>query len=324
MQQLKMYFCVLRITKMMMSRSKTWSIFITAVIAATLTVAFFLILGSSANEEPQVVRMEVPIAYRAVKIPDSVSFAGELVPLDRFDTKESLDRELLVNSYFHSQTLRLIKLAPRYFSIIEPILEEKGVPDDFKYLAVAESGLNPRAVSPARAVGLWQFLATTGQEYGLEVNSEVDERYHVEKSTYAACDYLLKAYSRYGSWSLVAAAYNGGLAGIERQVKRQKVDVYYDLLFGEETSRYVFRIIALKLIMENPAEYNFLIAEDEKYPVIETRDIVVEGRVDDFADFAFQHNINYKLLKDFNPWLRENNLTNTGKKKYTIKVPVLD
>ncbi|HZH71512.1 MAG TPA: lytic transglycosylase domain-containing protein [Mariniphaga sp.] len=324
MQQLKMYFCVLRITKMMMSRSKTWSIFITAVIATTLTVTYFLILGSSNNEEPQVVRMEVPIAYRAVKIPDSVSFAGEPVPVERFDTKESLDRELLVNSYFHSQTLRLIKLAPRYFSIIEPILEEKGVPDDFKYLAVAESGLNPRAVSPARAVGLWQFLATTGQEYGLEVNSEVDERYHVEKSTYAACDYLLKAYSRYGSWSLVAAAYNGGLAGIERQVKRQKVDVYYDLLFGEETSRYVFRIIALKLIMENPAEYNFLIAEDEKYPVIETRDIVVEGRVDDFADFAFQHNINYKLLKDFNPWLRENNLTNTGKKKYTIKVPVLD
>lgn len=301
-----------------------WNIFLSAVIAATITVTYFLILGSSNNEEPQVIRMEVPIAYKAVSIPDSVSFAGEPVPLDRFDTRESLDRELLVNSYFHSQTLRLIKLAPRYFTIIEPILAEKGVPDDFKYLAVAESGLNPRAVSPARAVGLWQFLATTAQEYGLEVNSEVDERYHIEKSTYAACDYLLKAYNRYGSWALVAAAYNGGLAGVERQVKRQKIDVYYDLLFGEETSRYVFRIIALKLIMENPDTYNFSVAEEEKYPVIETRDVEVEGRVNDFADFALQHNINYKLLKDFNPWLRENNLTNAGKKKYTIKIPVLD
>lgn len=319
-----MYFCVVRIIKKMMSRSKLWSVVLTAVIAATVTVTYFLVLGSSMKEEPQEINFKVPFVYTAVEIPDSVSFAGEIVPLDRFDTRESLDRELIVNSYFHSQTLRLLKMAPRYFSVIEPILAEKGVPDDFKYLAVAESGLNPRAVSPARAVGLWQFLASTAQEYGLEVNSEIDERYHIEKSTYAACDYLLKAYNRYGSWAMVAAAYNGGMAGVERQMRRQKIDVYYDLLFGEETGRYVFRIIALKLIMENPEVYNFYVDDIDKYPVIETRDIEVDGRVNDFADFALEHNINYKLLKDFNPWLRENNLTNARKKKYAIKIPVLD
>ncbi len=307
-----------------MSRKRIWRVVLPLLIVAKVTVIYFLILGSSTREEPQIIRMDVPIAFKAVKIPDSVIFAGERVPMERFDIRESLDRELLVNSYFHSQTLRIIKLAPRYFSIIEPILAEKGVPEDFKYLAVAESGLNPRAVSPARAVGLWQFLAATAQEFGLEVNSEVDERYHIEKSTYAACDYLLKAYRRYGNWSMVAAAYNGGMAGVERQMKRQKNEVYYDLLFGEETSRYVFRIIALKLILENPEIYNFMVAEEEKYPVVKTTNVEVNGRIEDFAAFAIENNTNYKLLKDFNPWLRENNLTNAGRKKYTIKIPVLD
>ncbi len=307
-----------------MSRKKLWRIFLPVIIAANITVVYFLILGSSSNEEPQVIRMNVPITFKSVEIPESVEFAGEPVPMGRFDVRESLDRELLVNSYFHSQTLRLLKLAPRYFSVIEPILAENGVPADFKYLAVAESGLNPRAVSPARAVGLWQFLSTTAQEYGLEVNSEVDERYHIEKSTYAACDYLLKAYRKYGSWAMVAAAYNGGMAGVDRQMKRQKNEAYYDLLFGEETSRYVFRLIALKLILENPENYNFLVTEEEKYPIIQTYNVEVTGQVADLATFAMDHNTNYKLLKDFNPWLRENNLTNAGKKKYTIKIPVLD
>ncbi len=307
-----------------MSRKKLLRIFLPAIVAANVVVVYFLIMGSSLREEPQVLKMEVPVAFKSVKIPDSVTFAGEPVPMDRFDIRESLDRELLVNSYFHSQTLRYIKMAPRYFSIIDPILAEKGVPADFKYLALAESGFNPRAVSPARAVGLWQFLAGTAQEYGLEVNSEIDERYHIEKSTYAACSYLLKAYKKYGSWAMVAAAYNGGMAGVERQMTRQKNNVYYDLLFGEETSRYVFRIVALKLIMENPEDYNFYVAEEDKYPIVITRDIEINGRVDDFADFAHQHNINYKLLKDFNPWLRENNLTNSGGKKYIVKIPVME
>ncbi len=307
-----------------MSRKKLWRVFLPVLVVMQIAVVYFIVTGSSTGEESREMKIEVPVMFKSVKIPDSVTFAGEPVPMERFDIMESLDRELLVNSYFHSQTLRFIKMAPRYFTIIEPILAEKGIPADFKYLAVAESGLNPRAVSPARAVGLWQFLATTAQEYGLEVNSEVDERYHIEKSTYAACDYLLKAYEKYGSWSMVAAAYNGGMAGVERQMKRQKNDVYYDLLFGEETSRYVFRIIALKLIMENPKEYNFIVADEEKYPVVQTRDVEINGGVTDFADFASQHNINYKLLKDFNPWLRENNLTNSRGKKYIIKIPVME
>ncbi|MFW6289626.1 MAG: lytic transglycosylase domain-containing protein [Mariniphaga sp.] len=308
----------------MMSSKKLWRVFLPVIVVMQVAVVYFLVTGSSTTEEPQVMTKQMPVVFQSVKVPDSVVFAGERVPMERFDTRESLDRELLVNSYFHSQTLRFIKMAPRYFAIIDPILKEKGVPEDFRYLAVAESGLNPRAVSPARAVGLWQFLATTAKEYGLEVNSEVDERYHIEKSTYAACDYLLKAYERYGSWAMVAAAYNGGMAGVERQMKRQKNQVYYDLLFGEETSRYVFRIIALKLIMENPEDYNFFVAGEEKYPVVQTRNVEIYGGVPDFADFAYQHNINYKLLKDFNPWLRENKLTNSRGKKYIIKIPVME
>jgi hypothetical protein len=218
----------------------------------------------------------------------------------------------------------MIKRARKYFPVIEPILKANGVPDDFKYLAVAESGFNPRAVSPASAVGMWQFLQGTGRDYGLEINSEVDERYHIEKSTYAACDYLLDSFEKYGSWAVVAAAYNAGNRGVERQIVRQKNTSYYDLLFGEETSRYVFRIIALKLIMENPEKYNLFVAEEEKYPIITTRDVVLTGKVIDFADFAMEQGINYKLLKDFNPWLRDNFLTNSGGKKYTVKIPGIE
>jgi hypothetical protein len=307
-----------------MSRKKSWGIVLSIIVSLNIGVVALLITGTTANEEHDGNALKKSAAFTAVEIPDSVIFAGEPVPVWRFDVREALDRELLVNSYFHSQTIRYIKMAPRYFSMIEPILEEKGVPDDFKYLAVAESGFNPRAVSPARAVGLWQFLQGTGRDYGLEINSEVDERYHIEKSTYAACDYLLDSYERYGSWSTVAAAFNAGNNGVQRQIVRQKIVSYYDLLFGEETSRYVFRIIALKLIMENPEKYNFLIAEEEKYPLVQTREVEISGKVEDFADFALDQGINYKLLKDFNPWLRDNFLTNTSGKKYTVKIPVIE
>lgn len=261
--------------------------------------------------------------FTVVKIPDKVSFAGEEMPLDQFDVREALDRELLSNSYFHSQTIRFIKLAPRYFPVIERILKEKGVPDDFKYLALAESGLNPRAVSPAGAVGFWQFLDTTAKEYGLEVNNEVDERYHVEKSTYAFCIYLRESYNKYGSWTLAAASYNGGMARVQRQMARQKMYNYYDLLFADETQRYVFRIAALKLILQNPKQYNFVVDEEDKYPVIKTREVEINGPIIDFADFAITNGINYKLLKDFNPWLRDDKLTNAAGKKYKVKIPVL-
>lgn len=307
-----------------MIRKKSLGIVLSGIVILNIGIIALLISGSTADGGSEIVRLETPMAFKAVEIPDSVTFAGEPVPLWRYDVRESLDRELLVNSYFHSQTIRYIKMAPRYFSIIEPILKEKGVPDDFKYLAVAESGFNPRAVSPARAVGLWQFLQGTAKDYGLEINSEVDERYHIEKSTHAACDYLLDSFQKYGSWSIVAAAFNAGNTGVQRQILRQKNASYYDLLFGEETSRYVFRIIALKLIMENPEKYNLFISEEEKYPLVLTRQVDITGEVKDFADFSIAQGINYKLLKDFNPWLRDNFLTNSGGKLYIVKIPVIE
>lgn len=263
-----------------------------------------------------------PFLYKAVELPESLSFAGESVPLEYFDVRESLDREMLVNSYFHSQTLRYIKLAPRFFSIIEPILKENNIPDDFKYLALAESGFDPRAVSPAGAVGFWQFMRGTARDYKLEINGEVDERYHIEKSTHAACAYLHDSYKKYDSWTMVAATYNAGRSFINRQIERQQETSYYDLLFGEETSRYVFRILALKLIMENPKKYGFEVSKDELYPVWNTKTVPVNGKVESFADFAKTHGTNYKILKMLNPWLRQAYLNNPSGRSYNIKLPV--
>ena len=294
-----------------------------AIIAVQVLVIIFILSSATSSNNDNTNTTETEPLFSAVTIPDNVSFAGEQLPLNSFYVKESLDRELLSNAYFHSQTIRLLKLAPRYFSIIEPILKEKGIPDDFKYLAVAESSFNPRAVSSSNAVGMWQFLRATGLQYGLIINNEVDERYNVKKSTYAACDYLLNSYQRFGNWAMVAASYNAGLTGVSRQVERQKIDSYYDLLFGEETSRYVYRIIALKLIMENPAEYNFIVADEEKYPIINTREVEITSSITNFANFAIEQGVNYKILKDFNPWLRENTLSVSGGRKYVIEIPLL-
>lgn len=307
-----------------MNRNKKWWKYILPLVIAVKIIVVVFVL-SSLKPDVSNTSSETEVAvFKAVKIPDKTNFAGEAMPLDRFDVREALDRELLVNSYFHSQTIRYIKLAPRYFPVIEPILKEKGIPDDFKYLALAESGLNPRAVSPAGAVGFWQFLDVTAKEYGLEVNKEIDERYNIEKSTYAFCAFLREAYKKYGSWTLAAASYNGGLARVQRQMERQKMNNYYDLLFVDETQRYVFRITALKLILENPEQYNFVVNDNEKYPAIKTRNIEIKGAINNFADFAIENGINYKLLKDFNPWLRDDKLTNAAGKKYTIKIPVLN
>ncbi|NPA35848.1 MAG: lytic transglycosylase domain-containing protein [Chlorobi bacterium] len=260
-------------------------------------------------------------AIYSLDIPDSISFAGERVPLEQQDVKESLDRELLVNTYWQSQTILFIKRANRYFPVIEPILKEYGVPDDFKFLALIESGLMPRAVSPAGAAGLWQFMRTTAREYGLEVNKEVDERYNVEKATVAACRYFKKAYDHYGNWTLAAASYNAGKTGIAKQLTRQKTDNYYDLLLGEETGRYVYRILAVKEILNNPDKYGFHVKQEDKYPPYKTIDVEITGPVKDFADFAKEHNISYKRFKNLNPWLRETYLTNSSGKKYIVKVP---
>lgn len=259
--------------------------------------------------------------YTPVELPETLDFAGEKVPMEYFDVRENLDREMLSTAFFHSQTIRYIKNIPRYFSVIEPILKANGVPADFKYLCVAESGLDPRAVSPAKAVGLWQILESTGKENGLEINTEVDERYHIEKSTEAACRILNSAYKKYGSWSLVAASYNGGRAFVDRQIANQKVISYYDLLFGEETTRYVFRILALKLVMESPLKYGFDVKQKDFYPIISTKIVEINGPVTDWATFAIEKGINYKILKMFNPWLRESFLKNTARKTYQLKIP---
>lgn len=255
-----------------------------------------------------------------VPIPNAIAFAGEQVPIHFFDVRESLDRELQVNTYWHSQTVLLLKRANRYFPIIEPILKEKGIPDDFKYLAVAESALT-QAVSPAQAVGFWQILAATARELSLEVGDEVDERYHIEKSTYAACDFLLKSYNHYGNWTMAAASYNFGRSGINRQMARQGNNNYYDMVLGEETGRYLFRILAFKVIFEHPEQYGFHLMPDELYPPLKYYEVEVDTAVTSFAQFAEHFNTNYKILKLYNPWLRESYLTNKRGKTYAIKIP---
>ena len=239
-----------------------------------------------------------------------------------FEEAEGLLLKVKDNLIADSRQKRLNEISMS-LNILENFLNLKLIPDDFKYLAVAESNLNPSAVSSARAIGFWQFMKGTAQDYGLEVNSLVDERYHVEKATYAACRYLLDSYEKFGSWTLVAASYNRGMNGIQHQLDRQKTDDYYNLLITNETARYVYRIVALKLILENPERYNFIISNDEKYPIIKTKEVEITGKVEDFADFARKHEISYKQLKDFNPWLRDNHLTNSKGKKYVVKIPVL-
>lgn len=254
-------------------------------------------------------------------IPDEVNFAGENVPVQYFDVYESLDREILVNSYWHSATLQIIKLSKKLFPVIEPILQKNGVPDDFKYLAAAESGLR-NVTSPAGAKGYWQIMSSTAKQYGLEVNSYVDERCHLEKSTEAACKYLNGAYKEFGNWALVAASYNAGRAGISRQLDRQNANSYYDLLLNSETARYMYRLIAFKLIMENPAHFGFDISEGVMYKYPQIKEIKVENTVDNLIDFAKSHSTNYKVLHYLNPWLRTDKLPNISGKTYYLKIPV--
>lgn len=256
----------------------------------------------------------------ALPMPENINFAGEPAPMDDPDIYERMDRELLVNTYWQSNALLLIKRANKYFPLIETILKEEGVPDDFKYLAVIESGLT-QAVSPAGARGVWQIMKGTGRDYGLEINENVDERYHIEKSTRVAANYLKKAKQKFGSWTLAAAAYNAGNRGIQRQLDRQKVDDYYELLLGQETGRYMFRILALKEILSHPKKYGFNFEEDQLYQPIQTRTVKVDTVVSDFADFAKSFDINYKILKIHNPWLREAHLNNASRREYEIKIP---
>ncbi len=256
----------------------------------------------------------------AIDIPEDLNFAGETVPLDDPEVLERVDREFLVNTYWQSNAVLLIKRANKYFPIIEPILAKNGVPDDFKYLAVAESGLQ-NVVSPAGATGFWQIMKATGREYGLEVNSNVDERYHLEKATEVACRYLKKSKEKFGTWTLAAASYNAGPGSINKYLGIQKAESYYDLLLGQETGRYVFRIMAIKEILNSPEKYGFHIEEKDMYNAVPTFKVEVSEPVLSFADFAKQYEINYKILKRHNPWLRQPHLNNASKKKYTIDIP---
>jgi len=290
------------------------------VIATVLTVQLFT-FSSTPEPEKKAEQAKGQYAVYSLNIPDSINFAGERVPIEQSCVKESLDRELLINTYWQSQTILFIKRANRFFPIIEPLLKQNGVPDDFKYLALIESGLMPRAKSPAGAAGIWQFMRTTAREYGLEVTREVDERYNIEEATVAACKYFKKAHEHYGSWTLAAAAYNAGKTGIAKQLNRQKTDNYYDLLLGEETGRYVYRIIAVKEILSDPAKYGFYIKKEDLYPPYKTKNIEIKRAVKNFADFAKEYDLSYKTFKDLNPWLRETYLTNTTGKTYVVKIP---
>ncbi|MBP0903298.1 lytic transglycosylase domain-containing protein [Mariniflexile gromovii] len=256
----------------------------------------------------------------ALQVPSNLNFAGEPMPLKDPDIFERMDKELLVNTYWQSNGLLMFKRANKYFPIIEPILAKNGIPDDFKYLAVIESGLT-NAVSPAGARGVWQIMPATAKENGLEVNENIDERYHLEKSTEVACKYLLKSKEDLGSWTLAAAAYNAGNAGISRYLREQNVKNYYDLLLGEETGRYIFRIVALKEILSNPAKYGFNFREKDLYNNVPTRKVTVNTEVTDFTKFAEANGINYKILKIHNPWLREPKLNNKSGKSYVIEIP---
>ena len=257
----------------------------------------------------------------SIAIPEKISFAGEEVPLDKKDIKKRLDKELLINMYWQSNMLLLIKRSSEYFPIIVDILEEENIPDDFKYLAVIESGLE-NVTSPAGARGFWQIMPQTAREYGLEVNKNVDERCHLEYSTRMACKYLKKAKKKLGSWTLAAAAYNRGIRGITNKIKQQKVDTYYDLHLGKETKRYIFRILAVKEIMNNPKNYGFVLKEKHLYtPIRLDNKISIDTPITNIALFAKEIGINYKILKIYNPWLLENHLNNRSKKRYEISFP---
>lgn len=285
-------------------------------LAAIILTSGALIYSTSTETKNKITHEGTPQFF-----PIAIDFAGENAPLQITDVKERLDRELLINANLDATTLLILKRANRVFPIIEPILQRNGIPDDFKYLAVIESGL-VNAVSPAGARGVWQFMPATAKEKGMEVNEVVDERYHLEKSTQAACKYLLEAKAKFGSWTLAAASYNGGMTGVTKQIEMQQVSNYYDLLLNDETSRYVFRILALKEIMKNPDKFGFIINPIDLYVNLPSKIISVDTSIVDLAAFAKTQGINYKILKIHNPWLRDKKLINQSRKRYELEIPL--
>lgn len=297
-------------------------------IGVTAAITFSIAQSTSTQEEgfyeglnPDVLafdRMDQNI--HDIELPETLDFCGEAVPLDRFYVRESLEREILVNSYRHASTILLLKRTTRWFPVITPIMAKKGLPDDFKYLCVIESELT-NAVSPSKAVGFWQFLEGTGKDYKLEIYKEVDMRYNQELETEAACQYLKDSYNKFGSWTLAAAAFNAGNGRISRTIEEQQVTSYYDMLLPAETERYVYRILALKLIIQDPEKYGFHISDEGWYQPLEYKTITVTETIEDLAQFAVDQGTNFKMLKYYNPWLRSNKLTISEGNSYQIKLP---
>ena len=273
------------------------------------------------NLNPDVLHFDQMSQYiHDVELPKAMDFCGEPVPLERFYVRESLERELLVNTYRHASTLLLMKRTTRWLPVIEPIMKKNNLPSDFKYLAMIESDLT-NAVSPSKAVGFWQFLEGTGKQYNLEIYKEVDMRYHQEKETQAACDFLKDLYRRFKSWTLAAAAYNCGGGRISKTIEEQQVTSYYDMLLPNETERYIYRILAFKLIMENPEKYGFHISDEGWYQPLEYKTITVTETIENLAQFAIDQGTNLKMLKYYNPWLRSDKLTISEGNSYVIKLP---
>lgn len=290
----------------------------------TLSVQVFIFATDKINDDEvysQALRKDYRI-YSPV-LPDTLYFAGERVPMDIYYVREALDREILSNTYWHTNTILNMKRAHRFFPVIEPILKRYGVPEDFKYLCVIESSLT-NATSPAKAQGYWQFVKATGKKYGLEISDEVDMRNSLEASTEAACKFLKALYRQFGSWTLAAAAYNCGENGLQRQINLQDVSNYYDLRLNSETARYVYRIVAMKLIMQNPQSYGFNLRKRDLYPQLPYRTVELKGQNVDLYQFAKDNQTTYKMLREMNPWLISNKLVNKANKVYTVKLPVKD
>lgn len=262
-----------------------------------------------------------PTETHAMKVPKQLQFCNQTIDLRRMDIRERFDRELMAMNYMHSATLQMIKRANRYFPVIEPILKANNVPDDMKYLCCIESGMNPKSVSSVGAAGLWQFMSSTAQEYGLQVNSDVDERYHIEKSTVAACQYLKDAYEIYKDWNLVVASYNAGKRRITQELEKQKVDNYFDLYLNEETSRYVYRILACKWVLEHLKDYGFHLNAEDLYQPIAYKTVIVNTAIPDWAAFAVEQGTTYKQLKEANLWIKGNVMLNKAGRVYEVKIP---
>lgn len=290
--------------------------YITAVALLLISILLYSQQSASAKSDYNVKQL----ITTSPNVPNQVTWCGETIVLDRIDLRERFERELTTFTYGHSVTLQLIKRANRYYPIMQPILKEMGVPEDLIYLATIESYLNPRVVSPAKAAGIWQIMPKTAKELGLDVETGIDERYSIERATVAACKYLQEAYAKYGNWVTVAASYNAGMNRVSKELEAQQCDTSIDLWLVEETSRYVFRILAIKHIMESPQEYGFAIRRDQLYPSIRFNTVEVTGGIEDLAEFAKEQGISYAQLKEYNSWLTSRQLPNNGK-SYNILIP---